>query len=415
VLCLSALAAQCARADEIEELVQRALSRNRDYLAEAERVREAEALLRRAGFRPAPALEVQGGSTALLGAPGSQDYSIAYLQPLETGGKRGRRLEFARLGLELAKAQAEEKRRQLAFEVRRHYADALNARGRSAVLAETGRLNSEVLRIVAARVEQGDAAPLERQLLETELTRAEVDRLAADARLETAILDLIRIGALDRGAREPDSPPPASFAAASESTLVQRALQQRSDLRVLRQSEEQARSGVVLAQAESSPNIGASARYSYRSTTLDQFGFDGSGSLTPIRDRESVLSFGISVPLFTARNNRPNVDASVAREREARLRREYLLQSIPSEVAAAFRKWAAARRALEIFDGKILRQSRQTLDIMRQAWQLGQLRLLDILNEQRRVLDLQLARVDAETELVNAWAGLEFAVGGDIR
>ena len=61
-----------APAQSIDELLQRALSNNRDYLARLQRVREAEALLRQAGVRPAPTLEGEGGSTRLLGAAGSQ-------------------------------------------------------------------------------------------------------------------------------------------------------------------------------------------------------------------------------------------------------------------------------------------------------------------------------------------------------
>jgi cobalt-zinc-cadmium efflux system outer membrane protein len=46
---------------------------------------------------------------------------------------------------------------------------------------------------------------------------------------------------------------------------------------------------------------------------------------------------------------------------------------------------------------------------------LGQLRLLDVLNEQRRLLDLQLAKVDAEVEVLRSLTELEKAVGGELQ
>jgi len=199
LICLIAAAVSSAGAQSIDEFVQRALSNNRDYLASLQQVRQAEALLRGAGVRPAPAVEVEGGSTRLLGAPGSQEYSIAYVHTLETGGKRSKRLEVARLGLELAKSEADERKRQLTLEVRQRYAEALNARRRLAVLVDAARVNEKTLRLITARVEEGDAAPLEKRLLETDLNRAEVDRVLIEAKLRTALLQLRRIGALAEG------------------------------------------------------------------------------------------------------------------------------------------------------------------------------------------------------------------------
>jgi cobalt-zinc-cadmium efflux system outer membrane protein len=51
---------------------------------------------------------------------------------------------------------------------------------------------------------------------------------------------------------------------------------------------------------------------------------------------------------------------------------------------------------------------------MREAYTLGQLRLLDVLNEQRRLIELRLSQIDAETELAQAAADLERAVGMDL-
>jgi len=45
---------------------------------------------------------------------------------------------------------------------------------------------------------------------------------------------------------------------------------------------------------------------------------------------------------------------------------------------------------------------------------LGQLRMLDVLNEQRRHLDTQLARASAASDLIRGWAELERAVGGEL-
>jgi cobalt-zinc-cadmium efflux system outer membrane protein len=53
--------------------------------------------------------------------------------------------------------------------------------------------------------------------------------------------------------------------------------------------------------------------------------------------------------------------------------------------------------------------------VIRQAYYLGQLRLLDVLAEQRRFLEIQLSYIDAEAELARSHAELERAAGGDLR
>ena len=59
--------------------------------------------------------------------------------------------------------------------------------------------------------------------------------------------------------------------------------------------------------------------------------------------------------------------------------------------------------------------SARNLSVIRQAYNLGQLRLLDVLNEQRRLLETELTYIDAESEPARSRAELERAVGGDLQ
>ena len=69
---------------------------------------------------------------------------------------------------------------------------------------------------------------------------------------------------------------------------------------------------------------------------------------------------------------------------------------------------------MAVFRQGVVDQADQNLVVMREAYTLGQLRLVDVLNEQRRLIDTRLAYVDAETELAQAAADLERAVGMDL-
>ena len=69
----------------VSELAAQALQRNRNLLAARERVAEAQGLLRQAGLRLAPSIEVEGGTGRPLGTRGEEEYSAAFFYPFEIG------------------------------------------------------------------------------------------------------------------------------------------------------------------------------------------------------------------------------------------------------------------------------------------------------------------------------------------
>lgn len=172
---------------------------------------------------------------------------------------------------------------------------------------------------------------------------------------------------------------------------------------------------LALARAEGVPDLTALAKYTRRTSEFEHlYGFRGPGALSPLQDRDNVVTVGLSIPVFTANRNRGGVEAATARLSGARLHREYLEATITREIEGAYQRWTAAKEAVGLFQYGVIDQSERNLDVMRQACALGQLRLLDVLNEQRRLVDTELAYIDAQTELAEAAADLERAVGEDL-
>jgi cobalt-zinc-cadmium efflux system outer membrane protein len=197
--------------------------------------------------------------------------------------------------------------------------------------------------------------------------------------------------------------------------LKQLGLDKRPDLQINRLLEKQGDAEIALTEALGKGDITLSARYALRNSSFDnQFGIDATGARVPLRDRDNVLSVGVSIPLLSRRRNQGNVDAAVSRERSARLRREYLETAVPVEIEAAYRRLHAAQSTLTVLNQGVVEQSTKNLEVIRQAYQLGQLRLLDVLNEQRRLLDTELSYIDAQAERARAEAELERAVGGNL-
>ena len=79
---------------------------------------------------------------------------------------------------------------------------------------------------------------------------------------------------------------------------------------------------------------------------------------------------------------------------------------------AAYQSWRTASDSLQTLETGVLDPSQKNLTVIREAYKLGQLRLLDVLNEQRRLVDTQLAYIDAQADAARSLAELERAAGG---
>ena len=408
-------AAQSPPSSTFDDLIRLALERNQQYLASKERLTEATAMARQAGLRPAPTFEAETGIGAIVGSRGEAEYSAAYFQTIERGGKREKRLAVAEKGIALAQAELQEVERQLAFDVKIR---AIAVLSQESKLVSTRTLlvtNQEGHRLAAQRVGLGDIAPLEEQLLLAEVNRTQAQIVSIDAAREASLAELR--GVVGAPPAQPIGPVSEFKVAGQEPRLDQLqsyALQHRPDLRVLQLLEDQASAELDLVAAESRPDLTASARYTRSSSRFDQLGLSETGERVPLRDTDNIVTFGLSIPLFTKNRAQPAIDASRSRQTQQRLRREYLARAIPQEVEAAYRRWIGSMRSLEILRTGVLEPSQKSLTVVREAYRLGQLRLLDVLNEQRRIADLQLSLVDAQADVDRALVDLERAIGGNL-
>jgi len=415
ITCLvAALRAQQNEAMNAAEIVNTAVTKNHEFLALLERTRETEALLRQAGLRPFPTLEVNGATGRPLGTVGEEEYSAGYFQPIETGGKRLKRISVAQFSVQLSRAEIDEKQRQLTFDVRSRYAEAVAAYRKLEAARALLRIDRENYDLTNARVRAGDAAALEAALFLTEAGKTQAQEVGYNARLSAAMSELRRIAGLNVAEplqiRFDFTPIPALPPLAD----LQRRSNDRADIRLLRISERQTEAAVELARAEGKPDLTASARYARRDSRFNAFGLSASGATVPLRDRDDILSFGISIPILTGSRNRGNVEAAVARAAGAEQRRAFLEGVIPQEVESAYRRLVAAKQVIDLLVN-VLDQSEANLKVIREAYTLGQLRVLDVLNEQRRLVDVRLSYIDAEMEAEQAQVELERAVGGPIQ
>ncbi len=194
--------------------------------------------------------------------------------------------------------------------------------------------------------------------------------------------------------------------------VVEAALASRADLAA-------ARLQVRLAQAQESavksaavPNLIVSGRFTRSTSRFDQYGLaTPGGPVTPLRDTDRTLGAGISIDLPLRNRNQGAIQAAAAQVRRTRFQAEEAERALRAQVAAAFQRYQAARGALDLFDESVVRQSEEHLQVLRQAYDLGEIRLLDVLSEQRRLVETQKTYTEILKEAALALAELERAAG----
>jgi cobalt-zinc-cadmium efflux system outer membrane protein len=395
------------------DLVRRALVSNGELAAARIEIERARARLLQAGLRPNPTLDFEQSTGRYTDSTGESETSIGIALPLELGGKRRRRIELAQVELEAVEAEVADRERRLAAELRSIYVEALAALRELGIAENLNALDLKTTRFVQVRVNEGETAPIELNLLRVEVDRLRSRRALIEGRLKASLLRLKNLAGIPADGplrlREdlltPILPtPPASLDAA-----IDIALRQRPDLKLARLNEEVSQAGLSLARANSTPDVTAFSRY-----TLNRSSYQD----TPVgvrNDRDRLLTFGISIGIPVFNRNQGAKAEFAAAISQATKKREFLESVVRSEVETAYVRLEAARIAVATFEEGVVARSTENIRVVRAAYELGQFSVRDLITEQRRLMDSQRDFTETLSERCRALADLEAALGTPIN
>ncbi len=380
-----------------DEAVRRAIDGNQELAAMRKEVEAGEQLLRQAGLRANPSLEV-GGERQISGM--DKSYMVQGGIPLELGGRRAARKRIAESELEIRRLAAAERERLLAGEVRTKFGEALAAILKLRFTEEMLEAAQRNFDLVAAQVEEGRRAPLERNIEAVELNRIRAMREDAEAAAEIALLDLRNLIGLTpdapmrlRGTLDvaPDALPPQADA-------VSAALIRRTDLAGARAVEQLAAARGAQARSEGRVDADLMLGYQRMEAGFPFRAFDDAGMLMPIENRMNFFTFGVrlSLPVFDRKQGM--VAAAKLEEEAAGKRREFGELVVRREVAAAYVKFNRSVRAEQIYRVGVRDQAAQNLEVVRQMYELGSRNLLEYIGELRRYIEAESGYIDAQRE-----------------
>ncbi|HEV3217828.1 MAG TPA: TolC family protein [Vicinamibacterales bacterium] len=391
-----------------EELARMALTRNADLQAARESVHQAEARLTQARLWPNPSVELSKKTDAPFANEGDRGYGVTVSEPLELGGKRGKRTNLAKASIEVARADVAEAERQLTGRLRLLFFEAQGIAVRVDLLEQLDRANSQMAGVMNVRVRAGDASQLDFQLLQAQTNQVRAERLVTQNQLAGLVVQIRTIAGLS--ADEPlvvKAGQGAVEMTDTEEAAVARALQNRPDLKASRLREELAEAGISVARSQAIPDVTAFARYAQESLLGPSPGATQTRSFA----RENVLEFGVSVPLPIFNREQGNVSEAASRRVQARAERESLEAAVRRDVALAFHRYETARTSVEILRSGVLAPNEASVRMVQLSYNLGELRFLDIVNQQRVLIDAETMFASAQIELNTARAELETAIG----
>ena len=185
---------------------------------------------------------------------------------------------------------------------------------------------------------------------------------------------------------------------------VEIALTERPEIRLLKLEEELAEAELRSAAARSKPDVSANARYVQGRSSLD----DPRG---PFVQKDRSLTFGVSIgiPIFD-RGQGARAEAAIS-IRQAQERRLFAERVVRSEIAASFHRIEAADRALATFKIGVLPRSRENVETVRKVYEIGALKITDLIAEQRKLLEANNDLIEILTERYRAQADLFLALG----
>ncbi len=355
---------------------------------------------------PNPLLELEGSSGATFGSGEDYGVSVGISQEFVTAGKRAKRRAVNDRSLEAYLWRLVDRERLLTEEVTVAYHELQFCEKRRK-LAETALdLSNQLFAVATQRFTAGDIPELELNLAQVEVVRSEGGILAAEQELlpaRTRLAELLgaegQVKVEGEQMREELLSPSLPL-----SGLLEGLPQRRPDLLALAAERERGHAEEESAKVERIPNVTASLFYRH-----DEMSFQIDRQQGLKRDDTLGLRFSIPLPLLD--QNQGRIGEAKARTSRSNRELESAMAVTRREVTTAHGRLQGSIKLLTLYSRQILPQLEENLRLTREAYQLGEVGILSVIQEQRKFLELRDGQL---TELKNgfiAQARLKAAAG----
>lgn len=390
----------------LEPLVAATLARNPEIQA-ARREREA------AGHRVAPAGAFDDPmlEAGFLNVPlpslslGKEDMTMKMIglgQKLPFWGKRGLRQDVAARDAEAVGYGFEETVNRVVRELLVSWYDLALAVQSEQLIERNRGVLSQLVKSAEARYGVGQGTQADVLRAQTQLTRMLEELLRMQRDRVMAESDVARVVARHGEPLAPRAalPSPQPLALSAD-RLRDAALAQRPQLRALQSLVTKNENAIELARKDGYPDF--DVKFAYGARNPDPLGMK--------RDDLVTLTVAMNLPVW----RETKVDPRIAEAQAMREQAIALLHAQQHEVATRLHHQVATvqqlARSIELYDREILPQARLTLESTLNAYQVGRVEFMTLLDSQMAVFSFELARLTALAGYQKALVEIDFLTG----
>jgi len=368
----------------LREAVRVSLEKNPDLQKQAFDVLSSEQDVNTAALRPNPQLNVNGDILA-LGLhndppgpplqPGNKQYGASLSYPIETGGKRGERIESAKEQQAVSRGGLKEAQREMASTVANAWLDVLEAQ-------LTLELNQKAKALLDSTVTVNQVRLRNQVITPTELSRSIVAARQYSIDVNEAQLQVAQAGRTlalllgmgDSDQVEIDTQDTLDWSSdVIDSAVAQ--VENRSDLSLARAALEASKANYDLQQSLAQPDIDVSADF----TEQQSVPFYG-------------LSLNIGLPLFD--RNQGEINKARIEEQQSEFALEEQKKVVGVEVRSALEEYRVHKNSRELA-WLNLQDSEKILQTVEYSYRSGNTTILDFMDAQRTWYDAQQSYNDA--------------------
>ena len=392
------------------ELIKTALGANQELAAARLEIEKAKARLTQAGLRPNPTLEFEQSSGRLVGNSGEGEFTFGASLPIEIYGRRDARINAAQIAIEASTAEVRNRERILVANILTNYAEALAALRELENTENLLELDLQTTKFVQIRVNEGETPPLELSLLQAEVERLRSRRELAEGQLQSSLTQLKLLAGLPFDVplklREQIGAANLPVLPSTAEAAVEIGIRTRPDILLANFEEQVATAGLRLVRAQSKPDLTVYTRYGQGRSNVDL-----PSGVFPQRDRNLTFGAAVGIPLFN-KNQGAKAEAEIA-IRQTQARREFAERVVRGEILSAFQRIEAANRAVSTLQTAAIPRTAQNVETFRRVYEIGEIKITDLINEQRRLLDANRDLTEALTASYRAKADLLIALGAN--
>jgi outer membrane protein, heavy metal efflux system len=320
-------------------------------------------------------------------------------QPIEVGGKRGKRIAVAREEQRATEIDIGVVERQVRHRTRDAFHRAVLARAQTEQSKAALDLSIRIRDTVRQRYDAGDVAELEVIQSEVEAARSAADYEAATQSQKIADVQLAVLlnrsigGTLELQGRVEDLPH-------SQELTVLTAQSLRSNTEIQRAAQELAieERRLILARSQRIPNVDLQAGVDFNSPPDFDIGPRG--------------QIAVAVPLFN--RGQGEIAQSNARTDFLRLSLQAQKNNAESQVYAAYFDYLAKSRQAQQYSGTIVPQTQRMEAMAEESYRAGKSNLLTLIDSQRRLNETRKTYLDSLFAVQSAFSALEEVVGAPL-